>query len=337
MKPEMFLIWNEKNRNGIELINAYGPTETLITSTKFRTSIELSKEQPLHIPIGESTCSRSMYIIDEYFNLVPERMPGELCFGDELLARCYNSDQIQTGEKFIPNPFSSLSGSRMYRTGDLVRYNNDGIIEYLGRIDNQVKVRGFRIELGEIEEVLLENQLIEEAVVQIINKEDINHIVAYVISEENNIEEKLLKYCSTKLPNYMLPSRIISIDKLPININGKLDKKLLPIPDSLGQLSKKEFIEPRTDLERDIALIVGGILGITKVGINDNFFEMGGHSILAIKVISEVREKYGADIQLKSLFENPTVEGLSEAVVAEQSNLLEDDDLENLLSEIEEM
>ncbi len=338
MKPELLSIWKEIFPNNIQLVNAYGPTETIITSSILKIDDEIFDKQYLHIPIGKGTCGRNVYVIDENYNFVPEGIPGELCFGNELLARGYQLQERETAEKFIPNPFTKLEGERMYRTGDLVRYNQEGLIEYLGRIDDQVKVRGFRIELGEIEEVLLKNILVENVTVNIVNREDNNYIVAYVVSDsKEDVEEQLIKYCSDQLPNYMVPSRIIHIEKLPININGKLDKKLLPIPDSFKKSSRKEFIEPRTDLEKEIAGIVAKVLGVAEVGVFDNFFELGGHSILAIKVISEVKETFGIDIQLKNLFENPTVEGLSEAVITEQSNLLEDDELESLLGEIDEI
>jgi len=338
MKTELLSNWDMLTNSDVKLINAYGPTETIITSAIFKTEEKVLINNELNTPNGMCNGMRDAFIIGDAGKLVPPGIPGELCFGGDILARGYLKNPTLTAEQFIPDPHSNIAGSRIYRTGDLVRYNEEGFIEYLGRIDNQVKVRGFRIELSEIEQVLLKHDNVENAVVIInLQGEDNSTIIAYVVTDNNeeNIAENLTKYCNKQLPNYMVPNHLILIDELPLNPSGKLDKKKLPVPSNLNIKSKHEFVAPRTDLEITITNIVADVLGINKVGIFDNFFELGGHSILAIKVISRVREVFGVDIQLKSLFENPTVVGLSEAVINAQTNLIEDDELENLLGELE--
>jgi acyl carrier protein len=299
---------------------------------------DLDPKNTLHIPIGKSLGKRSVYIVDSSGRLVPPNVPGELCFGGDLIARGYLDNPTLTAEKFIPNKFTDKPGDRIYKTGDLARYGNNGLIEYLGRVDSQVKVRGYRIELREIENILLKHETINEAIVTVIsNKNSDSNIIAYVITKngEQQIDSEIKKHLEKNLPKYMLPTYTVVLSEFPINTNGKVDIKNLPKPKKLNVETKTEFIVPRSDLEKSIAEIVAEILNVEKVGINDNFFELGGHSILAIKVITKVRETFGVEVQLKSLFENPTIIGLSEAVISEQSNLVEDDELEKLLNELE--
>jgi len=339
MKSEMLSVWNEKVSDKIKLVNAYGPTETIITSSMYCVdNNSMNQHDMIHTPIGKSLGEREVYIVDSSGKLVPPNIPGELCFGGKLIARGYLNNPELTAEKFRPNGFTEKSGERIYRTGDLARYNNSGLIEYLGRVDNQVKVRGFRIELSEIEQVLLKNKNVDQAIVTIhSNQNDDSNITAYIVpsNKDKNTEEEIKNYLILNLPKYMLPNSFIILSVFPLNANGKVDRKKLPEPKKNVKETKREYVVARTDLEKTIVDIVSDILAVEKVGIYDNFFELGGHSILAIKVITKVRETFGVEVQLKSLFENPTVIGLSESVIAEQSALVEDDELEKLLNELE--
>lgn len=335
MKNEVLKKWINTIGEKIKLINAYGPTETIITSSMH--SITGNDIDNIHVPIGKIIGSRKGYIMDSDLNLLGPNMPGELYIGGKLLARNYINDPRLTAEKFIPNPFSKDGGERLYRTGDVVSYDLKGNIKYLGRIDNQVKIRGFRIELSEVESVI-SDKLNTQTITDIINDNSGGYrIIAYIIDNKNikYDEKEIREYCAYKLPSYMIPSRIIKIAEVPLTINGKLDKSKLPKPELNIFERSTEFVEPRSELEIEISKIIANILNIEKVGVFDNFFELGGHSILAIKVVSEVKQNFGVDIELINLFQNPTVEGLAEAVVDAQSKLVDNDDLESLLDEIE--
>jgi acyl-coenzyme A synthetase/AMP-(fatty) acid ligase/acyl carrier protein len=340
MKRDLLSEWNEKVGENIKLINAYGPTETIITSTMFRADEKEIPADYLHTPIGRATGSRDVFIIDSFGNLVPPSVPGELCFASDLLARGYLNNSAMTAQKFIPDNFGNVAGRRLYKTGDLARYDDNGVIEFLGRIDNQIKIRGYRIELGEIEEVLLSHPEVTQTAV-IVNSQspDNESLVAFVVLENENSEiaKDLLQICRDKLPEYMLPSNIININSIPLTANGKVDKNKLMASGDFSIDSNIEYVAPRSDLESEIAKIVGKTLGAERIGVKDNFFKLGGHSILAIKVVSEIREMFGVDLELKKLFENPTVEGLSEAVIMEQSKSIDNDELESLLEQIEKM
>jgi len=338
MKIDLLSTWRKVSSDKVHLVNAYGPTETVITSSIFKIDDKITLSNSLHTPIGKVTGLRNFFVLDSNRNLVPHNVPGELCIGGEYLARGYLGNSYVTAEKFIPDNYSGNPGGRLYKTGDLVRYDHDGFIEYLGRIDNQVKIRGFRIELGEIEEILINSKLVENAVVTTNSiSEENENLVAFVVCNNENINNELTEYCKKKLPKYMVPNYIIPISEIPLNSNGKPDRGKLQLPPDLKLSTNLGYVEPRTELEKELAALICTSLGLKKVGIFDNFFELGGHSILAIKLISKVREMFGVEVQLKSLFENPTTAGLAEAVVAEQSKLVGDDELESLLSELEEL
>lgn len=338
MHVEQLSIWKDKVDHKIKLINAYGPTETVITSAIFKTDQKKIENSVLHVPIGTCIGQRTIYIIDPHGNLVPKRMPGELCFGGDLLAKGYVNEPALTAEKFTPDLYSGAIGGRIYKTGDLVRYSSDGCLEYLGRIDNQVKVRGFRIELSEIENILNSDKNVKNSIVAIdsTNKEN-SKICAFIIPYTNDdlLKDRLLKLCKEQMPSYMVPNQIVLIDKIPLNANGKLDKKQLPFPNDYQVFQTDNFIAPRTDLEKELSEILCNILSVKKIGINSSFFDLGGNSILAIKLISKVREIFGVEVPLINLFKNSTLLGLSEAVIEEQAKLFKDDELESLLDELE--
>jgi amino acid adenylation domain-containing protein len=297
------------------LINSFGLTEATIDSTYFETqTIDLSSEQL--VPIGSPFANTQIYILDSYFQPVPVGIIGEIYIGGAGLARGYLQRPDLTAEKFIPNLFSQKPGDILYKTGDLGRYLADGQIELVGRIDNQVKIRGFRIELGEIESVLNQYPGVQANVVIVReDKPGDQRLVAYIVSKSKpdiNTPE-VRSFLQEKLPNYMLPTAFVILDKLPLTPNGKVDRKALPAP-NLKNGWEETFFPPRTPTEQIIADIWADVLSQEQVGIYDNFFELGGHSLLATQVISRLREAFKIDLPLRSLFENPTVKNLVERI-----------------------
>jgi amino acid adenylation domain-containing protein len=297
------------------LINSFGLTEATIDSTYFETqTIGLSGEQL--VPIGSPFANTQIYILDSYFQPVPVGIIGEIYIGGAGLARGYLQRPDLTAEKFIPNLFSQKPGDIIYKTGDLGRYLADGQIELVGRIDNQVKIRGFRIELGEIESVLNQYPGVQANVVIVReDKPGDQRLVAYIVSKSKpdiNTPE-VRSFLQEKLPNYMLPTAFVILDKLPLTPNGKVDRKALPAPD-IKNGWEESFVPPRTPTEQIIADIWADVLSLEQVGIYDNFFKLGGHSLLATQVISRLREAFKIDLPLRSLFENPTVKNLVERI-----------------------
>ncbi|MBD2253936.1 amino acid adenylation domain-containing protein [Nostoc parmelioides FACHB-3921] len=308
--PEYVAKWQRSPMFCVRLVNAYGPTETTITATLFEIPPQWSKDGNLRkMPIGRPLPNRTVYILDRYLQPVPLGVPGELYIGGMCLAKGYLNRPELTQERFISNPFGY---GRLYKTGDLVRYLPDGNIEYLDRIDNQVKIRGFRIELGEIEAVLNTHPEIQQAVV--IVREDIpgnKRLVAYVVtSDESLSNNQLRQFLKQQLPEYMIPSGFVTLDKLPLTPNGKIDRKALPTPD--GEINREnEYVAPRTLIEQTLTNIWQQLLLKEKVSIHDNFFEIGGDSILSIQVVSRAKNA-GIQITPKQIFQNQTIAGLAQ-------------------------
>ncbi|WP_139488457.1 non-ribosomal peptide synthetase [Brevibacillus dissolubilis] len=298
---------------GLQVVNGYGPTE----STTFACCYAVTElpEQMLSLPIGRPIKNTTVYILDKEMNPVPVGVPGELYIGGDGLARGYLNRPDLTEERFVPNPFAEGSEARLYKTGDLVRYLPDGNIEFIGRIDQQVKIRGFRIELGEIEEVIRQYPAVREAVVITRDLQGDKRLVAYVTSEEGTEADtaELTSWLKTKMPEYMIPTAIVWMDSLPITPNGKVDRRALPSPD-WGQLSGVEYVAPRNPTEEMVAAIWSQVLSVEQVGIHDNFFALGGHSLLATQAVSRMREAFQVDLQLRTLFEYPTVAALSDQI-----------------------
>ena len=323
----------------LQLINTYGPTETTVSATLYK--IGLSNSSKLdEIPIGHPLSHVKTYILDQHLQPVPIGVVGELHIGGESLAKEYLNRGELTREKFIPNPFSNSTSERLYKTGDLARYLPDGNILFIGRIDNQVKMRGFRIELGEIESILNTHPQVNQAVV--IDREDIpgnKRLVAYVVTSHEFTTKQLREFLRSKLPEYMVPSAFVTLDKLPLTPNGKVDRKALPAPDSSSIQLENNFVPPSNSTEETLATIWADILGIEKVGIHDNFFELGGHSLLATQVISRTRQAFSMEISLKSLFEKPTILGLSDSIQTllwlKESQEVTTDTTDNDMEEIE--
>jgi acyl carrier protein len=297
---------------GEELWNMYGPTETTIWSTVARVTAQEER-----ISIGKPIDNTLVYILDAHGQPVPVGVPGELHIGGEGLARGYLNRQELTTEKFIPNPFDNKPGSRLYRTGDLAKWWPNGWIECLGRIDHQVKLRGFRIELGEIESVLHTLSGVKDAVVTV--REDQTgekRLIGYLVTEDStkpNLGE-LRSFLKAKLPDYMIPSSFVLLEAFPLTPNAKIDRCALPPPEGMELDRGKSHVAPRTPIEAAVARIWAVVLGQEKVGIHDNFFDLGGHSLSATRVISRLQNAFHVEIPLRRLFESPTVADLANSI-----------------------
>ncbi|WP_407885538.1 non-ribosomal peptide synthetase, partial [Scytonema sp. NUACC26] len=291
------------------LWNMYGPTETTIWS-----AASLVKTVNSTVPISHPIANTQLYILDQYNQLVPVGVPGELCIGGEGLARGYFHKPDLTAEKFIPNPFSDKS-TRLYKTGDLARYLPNGEIEYIGRTDNQVKLRGFRIELGEIETLISQHPGVRETVVAIHSSQaDSQRIVAYVVpnSKQTPTISELRGFLEAKLPSYMVPSSFVTLEAIPLTPNGKVDRKALRAPDTARPELEAVYQSPQTEVEQTIADIWQEVLNVETVGIHDNFFELGGHSLLLVQVHGKLREVFKKNLSILDLFRYPTISSLAD-------------------------
>ena len=287
-----------------EVRNLYGPTEDTTYSTIFRIK---NNEAVL---IGKPISNSWAYILNEEGSLVPRGIAGEICLGGSGLARGYLNMPELTAEKFIADPFHA--GERLYRTGDLGRWlAADGNIEYLGRIDDQVKVRGYRIELGEIETVLLQSGMVSQAVVVAkADHEGTKRLVAYVAGVTGFSREEAKAYLAERLPEYMVPQVWVELEALPLTPNGKIDKKALPDPEA-SAFEAGEYVAPASETEIQLAEIWQSLLGQEQISIHDNFFELGGHSLLAMRMLSRLRNEFSSEISLRDLFKNATIASLS--------------------------
>ena len=299
------------------LVNHYGPAESTVVTTQYL--VPPGKRSGQAPPIGRPIANTQVYILDPRLQPVPVGMPGELHIGGTGLARGYHNRPELTAEKFIPNPFPAPSGGRLYRTGDLVRWLPEGKIEFLGRLDHQVKIRGFRIELGEIESVLVEHPAVREAVV--FAREDVpgdKRLVAYLTAKEGLSPKpsELRGLLRAKLPEYMVPSAFVTLDRFPLTPNGKVDRKALPQPDQAGATTG--LVPPTTPAEVALANIWSEVLGLKQVGVHDNFFDLGGHSLLAVRLQTRVEKELGRRLPLAAFFQAPTVGELA-ALLADPS------------------
>jgi amino acid adenylation domain-containing protein len=292
-----------------KVYNLYGPTEDTTYSTY--TLVPRGGE----VSIGRPLPNTQAYILDESRHPLPIGVPGELYLAGDGLARGYFGREDLTKERFVPNPFTDGSAARMYRTGDLARFLADGNIQYLGRIDNQVKLRGFRIELGEIEAVLAKHPSVQA--VAVIMREDTpgdKRLVAYVVPSRRSVSSAILKdLARQRLPEYMVPSAFVEVKALPLSPNGKLNRRLLPVPDWFTA-DGGDVVQPRNELESALLRIWQAVLGVRNISIRDNFFDLGGHSIMAARVLTEVKKKTGRDLPLSALFRGATVESLARVI-----------------------
>jgi acyl carrier protein len=264
-----------------------------------------------------------IFILDSTLEPVPIGLPGEIHIAGIALGRGYHNRPDLTAEKFLPSPFSRDRGGRMYKTGDVGRFRTDGAIEFVGRIDNQVKVRGYRIELGEIEAILKSHPNVADCAVVLRDDADGERkIVAYVASGtgEEPTPAELKTYVRELIPEYMVPATIVLMKSMPLTVNGKLDRSALPAPDDKRPEIGEARVAPRNDGERKLARIWSQLLGLNDVGVRDNFFNIGGHSLLGIELLSEVRNQFGIKLPLSVLFEAPTIEGLLNALEKAQGS-----------------
>jgi len=298
---------------GRSLQNQYGPTEThVVTSHVLDGAPEAWPALP---PIGRPITNASCYILDEWMNPVPVGLPGELYIGGEPLARGYAGQPRETGERFVPNPFSEQAGERLYKTGDVCCWRVNGEIEFLGRTDHQVKIRGFRVEPAEIEAKLGRHPQIRATVV--VAREDQpgdRRLVAYVVPAGDTPPSvsELRGYLKASLPDYMIPVSYVMLDELPLSANGKVDRLALPQPEESRPEIETEYVPPGTDIEQQLAGIWAAVLGIERVGVHDNFFELGGYSLLATEVAFRIRQVVGTSLPVATLFNAPTISQLAQ-------------------------
>ncbi|HCF6230822.1 TPA: non-ribosomal peptide synthase/polyketide synthase [Pseudomonas aeruginosa] len=318
MPPESLVAWKAAGLEHVRLLNTYGPTEATVTVTTLDCApyVDGSKAIPATMPIGKVLPGRAIYLLDDAGQPAPVGAVGELVIGAELLARGYFKRPDLTAARFIPDPFDEQGGGRLYRTGDLARYGADGVIEYVGRVDHQVKVRGFRIELGEIEACLGEHPAVREALVIAIEGTAGAQLVAYLVPQAEALASATLEIQAAlrnelkallrdSLPEYMVPAHLLFLERLPLSPNGKVDRKALPAPDA--SLLQEAYVAPRSELECQVAAIWQEVLKLQRVGLDDHFFELGGHSLLAINVISRIQLELGMKLTPQLLFQFPTL------------------------------
>ena len=295
-----------------KVFNLYGPSEDTTYSTF---TLVHSGE---HVTIGRPIANTCLYVLDRHLRPVPVGVAGELYIGGRGLSRGYWKRPELTAEKFVPDAFSSEVGKRLYRTGDKVRYLENGDVEFLGRVDHQVKLRGFRIELGEIEAVLRTHEQVREALVMVRDLESGKQLVAYVVpNTEADPVGELRGYLRERLPDYMVPTAFVILKQMPLTPNGKVDRRALPAPDAEGR-GGREYVAPRDALEMELTKIWESVLGVKTIGIRDDFFEVGGHSMLAARVFGQIARVIDVDLPLAILFEAPTIERLA-AVIRKRS------------------
>ena len=303
--------WKEHTGGRVKLINTYGPTETTVIAT---TCAGHANDDGT-LPIGRPLANTQVFILDAALEPVPVGVTGELCIGGEGVARGYLHRPELTAEKFIPNPFGpEVSSERLYRTGDLARYRPDGNIEFVGREDQQIKIRGYRIELPEIETVLLGHSGVKDAVVAA--REDApgqKRLVAYFVPRQSPVAiSELREFAKSKLPPHMVPSAFVRLDALPLSRAGKVDRHALPAPDNTRPDLAVEYVAPLTPLEEVLAKTWSEVLQLNQVGVRDDFFDLGGHSLSATRVISRLRDILHVEVSLSTFFAFPTVAALAE-------------------------
>ncbi|QJB32305.1 non-ribosomal peptide synthase/polyketide synthase [Chitinophaga oryzae] len=300
---------------GVRFINAYGPTENSICTT---VSLEPIREDGV-VVIGKPVANMQVYILDAHGGLCPVGVAGEICVSGAGLARGYLNRPELTREKFVMNPFTGDGETRMYRTGDLGRWLADGNIEYLGRIDDQVKVRGYRIELGEIENVAAECEHVKQAVVVVKGGEHDNKLlVAYIVPRQEFDKEAIVAYLKSKLPEFMVPPVIVPMESFPLTPNGKIDRKGLPSPASLMAHEQQQDAGPANEIEERLLEIWKEVLNLPQLGIHDNFFAAGGNSITAIRLIAKMKVDF--QVSINNLFQHPTIAGISKYVIYEKNH-----------------
>ncbi|MEM6398884.1 MAG: amino acid adenylation domain-containing protein [Cyanobacteria bacterium P01_D01_bin.116] len=330
--------WFERHGDQFpQLVNMYGITETTVHVTYrplTKADLELASESLIGRPIPDL----QVYLLDSYGQPVPIGIPGEMYIGGAGVVRGYLNRSTLTSQRFIPNRFSNKPNARLYKSGDLARYLPNGDIEYLGRIDHQVKVRGFRIELGEIEAVINQYPAVRETIV-VVREDSVNsqRIIAYVVAqtEQTLAISELRSFLESKLPKYMVPGAFVTLEALPLTPNGKIDRKALPVPNTLRPELEQKYVAPQTNIEKQLVDIWAELLGLEKVGINDNFFELGGHSLLATQVISRINKTFDIELPLRRIFEFPTLAKLAKSIENEKVGSNQDRPIQRVSRNIE--
>jgi acyl-coenzyme A synthetase/AMP-(fatty) acid ligase/acyl carrier protein len=321
--PQRLARWHEYVGQSVRLINTYGLTESTIISTLGElTEAEQTAGQLREVPVGRPIRNTQVYILDRNLQPAPIGAPGELHIGGLLLARGYFDRPDATAERFAPNPYSLKPGARIYKTGDMARYLPDSNIEFLGRNDNQVKIRGFRVELNEIESALSRHPFLRDvAVIAREHSRGEKRVLAYVVAapDHNPTTGELRSFLREELPEYMMPSAFISMDALPLTPNGKVDRAALPAPDGVRPTLEVDYAPPRTTLEQEITRAWQEALNVEAVGIHDNFFDLGGHSLSIIQLRNKLQSSIGKELTIAELFAYPTVNSLAEHISAEAS------------------
>src|SRR5262245_44689768 len=295
----------------VELHNLYGPTEAAVDVTSWACEPEGRRSS---VPIGRPVANTRIHIVDRAFRPVPIGVAGELLIGGVQVGRGYLARPELTAERFVPDPFSATAGMRLYRTGDLARALAEGAVEFLGRLDYQVKVRGNRIELGEIEAALLRHGAVAAAVVVAREDGGEKRLVAYLRTPgEGPPDGELRQHLRSLLPDYMVPAVFVRLESLPLTPSGKVDRKALPAPE-IGAAGAGVYVAPRTPLEELVAGIWAEVLGLQQVGAADDFFALGGHSLLAPRIVSRLRTVLAVEVPVLRLFERPTVAGLAQVI-----------------------
>jgi amino acid adenylation domain-containing protein len=300
------------------ILNHYGPTEATVGVTTYL--IDEGADQNTMFPIGKPISNTHIYILDKTWQPLPPGIPGELCIAGRGLARGYIGNRPKlTAEKFLEVELFGKT-ERIYKTGDLARWREDGNLEYLGRLDHQVKLRGFRIELGEIEAVLSQHKAVKEAVVILYEADENKRLVAYLtIAQESTVDAiELKEWLKARLPDYMVPSHFTVLDKLPLTANGKIDRQALPAPDAFS--INKDYQAPRDKVELQLVQIWENVLKVSPISIFDNFFELGGHSLLAVRLMAQIEQQFNKHLPLTSLFQGATIEQLANQLRLQTDN-----------------
>jgi acyl-CoA synthetase (AMP-forming)/AMP-acid ligase II/aryl carrier-like protein len=306
--------WRELLSESCVFVNEYGPTEATVANAGF---VVAGAQQGDAVPIGRPIPGTSMYVLDEFLEPVPIGAVGELYIGGTCLARGYANRGGLTAERFVPDPFGS-PGARLYRTGDMARWLPDGDVDCLGRLDDQVKIRGYRVELGEIEDALGGHPRIAE--VRVVLREDapgVQRLAAYLVPADGAAEVdsmELRAWLARTLPEYMVPSAFVPLARIPLTGGGKLDRAALPAPGASASAAGREYVAPRTPVEEWMAEKWAEILGLERVGVEDNFFDLGGDSIWAVSVATALRAAE-FEVSVRDIFAHPTVARLAELIM----------------------